>query len=227
MIAVSFPRTDNDLLSFSANFKNLITASPASYGLTAGDAASYGTVHTAYTTALVACEPAQRNKTGVVAKNAARAVLKANAILLANKIYSTATVTDAQKVELGIPPRSAPTPIPPPSGKPGIAVVSVSAWTVKIRLRDTESGAKRGKPPGVFGASIFSFVGAAAPTDIGAWRFEGSTGRTVLDLTFPSTLEPGTKVWLAAFWFNGRKQSGPASDPISTYVLGGGVAMAA
>jgi len=78
------------------------------------------------------------------------------------------------------------------------------------------------------GASIFSFVGPTPPTEISDWKFEGSAGRvTKIDVTFPSTLAAGTKVWLCAFWFNGSKQSGAACDPICTNLPGGRVSMAA
>jgi hypothetical protein len=228
MIALSFPNTDSGLLAWSLNFLNLITATPTAYGLVAGDATNYNTVHTAYATALAACDPTVRNKPAVITKNAARDNLKNSATLLANKIYSTASVTDSQKTQLGIPPRAEPTPIPAPSSWPVLDVVSVNAWTAKIRLRDADSGSTRGKPAGVFGASVFSFVGETAPTDIGAWKFEGNTGRVKeIEVVFPSTLAKGTTVWFTAFWFNGRKQSGPACAPISANLPGGSVSMAA
>jgi hypothetical protein len=123
--------------------------------------------------------------------------------------------------------RSAPSPIPPPADAPGLDILSVSGWTVKIKLHDTASSAKRGKPPGVTGASIFSFVGAEAPADIGSWQFEGNTGKTKGTVTFPNTLAAGAQVWITAFWFNGRKQSGPACAPVPTNLQGGGVSLAA
>jgi hypothetical protein len=227
LITVQFPPSDNALLAWSTNFKNLITADPSVYGLTATLATAYGVVHTAYADALAACDPNVRNKAAVVAKNAARTTLKTQATLLANTIYGTPTVTVAQKVELGIPPRSEPNPIPPPSTSPVLEVVSTNAWTARIRLK-AGAGGGRGKPAGTFGASVFSYVGATAPTDIGSWKFEGSTGRvTAIDVDFPNTLAAGTKVWLTAFWFNGRKQSGPACAPVSCNLPGGSVSLAA
>jgi hypothetical protein len=98
---------------------------------------------------------------------------------------------------------------------------------VSLKLHDSTSGAKRGKPPGVSGASVFSFVGAVAPSDMGSWKFEGSTGKTKVDVSFDNSNAPGTKVWLTAFWFNGRKQSGPACAPVATNLQGGSVSMAA
>src|SRR5947207_15180556 len=122
MIALSFPTTDSGLLAWSQNFLNLIQAAPTSYNLVAGDATSYATVHTAYSTALANCDPGVRSKPAVITKNAARTTLKNSAILLANKVYSGASVTDAQKTSLGIPPRATPTPIPPPADAPVLEV---------------------------------------------------------------------------------------------------------
>jgi len=109
-------------------------------------------------------------------------------------------------------------------------VLFVTGWTVKIRLHNADSISKRGKPPGVIGASLFIYsgeAGAEPPTKLGAWKFECNTGRTRVDLLFPSTLAPGSKVWIAAFWFNGHKQSGPLSVPVGVHLQGGTVSLAA
>jgi hypothetical protein len=176
-----------------------------------------------------AVQPGVRSKMNVIAKNNAKAALKTNIRNWAKIVEGTATVTDAQKAQLGLNVRAQPSPIPPPATSPGLDVISVNAWTVKIRLHDTASSAKRGKPPGVIGAAIFTYAGAATtpPADIGSWQFEGNTGRTILDVSFPNSLAPGAKVWLTAFWFNGRKQSGPTTTPVSTNLPGGSVSMAA
>ena len=50
------------------NGPKLIAAVPAAYGLTAADAMAYGTEHTAYSTALTACDKAVRNKPAVNGK---------------------------------------------------------------------------------------------------------------------------------------------------------------
>ena len=227
-MAVTFPRTDDGLLAWSLNFKTLITATPTAYGLIRlAQATAYGTVHTNYATALQACDPAIRNKTSTVAKNQARTALKTAAQQTASIVEGTPTVTDSQKISLGLNVRQPPSPVPVPSSSPGLDVVSTSGWTVEIRLHDTASGKKRGKPPGVTGATVFSYVGATPPTDIGAWKFEGNTGKTVVDVSFPNTLAMGTQVWLTAFWFNARKESGPACLPVSATIYGGTVSMAA
>ena len=221
------PNSDSGLLAWSLNFKTLIVATPTAYGLTTALASAYGTLHDAYATALVACDPAIRTRSAVPTKNTARGNLKANARLLADLVQGTASVTNAQKLALGLTVRSAPSPIPPPSDAPGLDVVSVSGWTVNIKLHDAAVAGKRGKPAGVSGASVFTFVGATAPGDISAWQFVGNTGKTKVSVPFPNTLAAGAKVWLTAFWFNPRKQSGPICAPVGTNLPGGSVSLAA
>ena len=226
-MAFTLPRTDNGLLSWSLNFSTKITATPTTFGLTAAQATAYATVHANYAAALAASDPTLRNRSSTAAKNMARAALKLAAEQSVSLVNGTPSVTNAMKISLGINVRAVPTPIPAPSAAPGLDVVSVSAWTVKIKLHDATSSAKRGKPAGTSGASVFSFVGAAAPADLGSWQFEGNTGRTSVDVVFANTNPPGAKVWLTAFWFNGRKQSGPSSTPVGANLPGGSVSMAA
>jgi hypothetical protein len=221
------PSTDAGLLAWSLNFQTLIAASPAAYGLTGAQATAYQALHSAYATALAACDPNVRSKSTVAVKNAARTNLKSSLKLLVNIINGQGTVSDAQKLAMGLKVRAMPSAIPAPALPPGLSVVSVVAWTVRIKLYDQNSSGKRGKPAGVNGASVFSFVGAEPPSDISAWKFEQNTGHTTMDLVFPSTIAPGTKVWLTGFWFNGRKQNGPACTPVCTNLQGGSVSMAA
>lgn len=223
------PATDAALLQWSLNFSTRITATPTAYGLVAAQATAYAAAQTAFNTAYTAAiEPSTRTAGTIAAKNTARANLKAISSSLGKIVDATQSVTNQQRRDLGLNVRSAPSPIPPPSSAPGLDVLSVSGVTATIRLHDSTSGSKRGKPPGTIGASVFSFVGAAAPGDISAWKFEGSTGRVAkIDITFDSSLAAGTKVWFCAFWFNGRKQSGPACAPVSTNLPGGSVSMAA
>ena len=117
-------------------------------------------------------------------------------------------------------------PVPAPGSAPTIDVESVRNSTVSLRLHGAGDPTRRGKPAGVSGAAVYSFVGAAALTDERDWTFEGLTSKTKMNVTFPNTVTPGSKVWFTAFWFNERKQNGPAADPVTTYLQGGG-AMAA
>lgn len=226
MPTVTFPASDTGLLAWSLNFSTRITAAPVPLGLTAAQATAYGTLHTNFSNAMAAIDPGERSKSLVSAKNAARSALKTSARQLASIIQGQPAVTDAQKIDLGLTVRNAPTPIPPPANAPGITILSTAGNTVKLRLIDAVDSANRGKPAGVDGASVFSFVGAAAPTEEAEWNFEGVTSKTRIDIVFPETITPGARVWFTAFWFNARKQNGPAATPVGTNIPGG-AAMAA
>jgi hypothetical protein len=219
------PETDSGLLAWSVNFRTLIQANPNLYGLSAPIAAAYGLVSVAYEEALqTAVDPSTRTRPSVCAKNAARATLQQQSRLLA-KLVEGASVSDAHKAQLGLNVRARRTPIPPPAFAPAISIVSTSGNTVRLKLRDLIT-TRRGRPPGVDGAVLFSFVGASAPTSQADWRFETNTTKTTLAINFPSTVPPGARVWFTAFWFNPRAQRGPASMPIGTNIPGG-MAMAA
>jgi hypothetical protein len=220
------PTREADLVIWSNNFSAKINATPTAYGLTAAQASTYRGLHNTFVAASqTANNPATRSPSNIMAKDTAKAALIANARLLARIIQTCPTVTDTQRTDLGLTVRSGPTPVPAPSIAPGLEIVSTTGNTVRIRLHDSPS-TRRGKPAGVTGAAVFSFVGAVAPTDSAAWKFEGNTSRTVLDVTFPGTTAPGARVWFTAFWFNQKKQSSPACAPTGTNIPGGS-AMAA
>jgi hypothetical protein len=227
-MAKSFlPDKDAALLAWSLNFSTKISETPVLFGLTPALATAYALLHASYADALADCAPGERSKTLVSRKNSDRTSLKASARLLAKLVEGTATVSDAQKIELGLTVRQQPTPIPPPAAAPALDVVSVLGRTVKIRLHDATDAARRGKPAGVDGAAVLSYVGATPPADLGQWRFEGNTTRTTLDVVFPNSVAPGAPVWLTALWFNERKQAGPNCAPVGTNVQFGSGSAAA
>jgi hypothetical protein len=222
------PDRESDLLTWSVNFDTKITASPTDYGLTADQATAYGTLHSAFADAYqTANNPDTRSPSNIVAKDVAKDALINNARMLARIVQATPAVTPEQKSELGLTVRDVePTPIPPPASWPKLEIVAVNGRTVQIRLSDLENPTRRGKPEGVSGATVLSFVGEEAPSDPGLYKFEGNTSRTTASVEFPITVAEGAKVWLTAFWFNNRKQSGPACEPVGTNLQIGG-AMAA
>lgn len=108
-----FYGTDAEIAAGSANFSTRITATPAAYGLVAAQATAYAAVNAAYQTAYTtAITPATRTKGAVAAKNDAKDALRAMASDLAKIIDGTPTVTDQQKIDLGLAIRKTPTPNP-------------------------------------------------------------------------------------------------------------------
>jgi hypothetical protein len=226
-MAQQFPSSDSALLAFGVHFSSMISATLATYGLVAAQATAFATLVTNFQSALAACEPTVRSKTATAAKNAARSQMNLSAQQLINIINGQPSVTNAQKIALGINVRSVPTPIPTPGNPPELDIVSVTGRTVKIRMHNNTT-MTRARPAGVTGCTVFSYVGTTPPADMTAWNFEGNTSKTVVDVLFPSTVAGGSAVWLTAFWYNGKGQSGPACAPVTTYLAGGSVsAMAA
>ena len=162
------------------------------------------------------------------AKNQAKVNLRAMAADLARIIDGTSTVTNTQRIELGLAVRATPTPVPRAGRGPGMDIISVASRSVKIHIHDSASSTKgRGKPAGVAAAWVYSYVGATYPTDPSEWNFEGFTTRSTFEIVFPNTVANGVQVWVCAAWINGKQQAGPPSTPITTNVPGGGMGMAA
>ena len=207
-----FRMSDANLLIWSNSFSQHLTTTPAVFHVSPEMAASYAGLNTAFDTALSVWRD-QSTKTPVASANkkAARENLLAMAKYLVNSINSNPLTTQAQRDELGIKARKTPSPIPAPSQSPIIDVISVSGRVVKIGLH-TEG--KRGRPVGVQGASVFTFVGADAPVDTAAWKFEGLITKTKFDISFEQSTAANT-VWVTANWYNERGQTGVACAPVS------------
>jgi hypothetical protein len=222
------PQREADLLNWSTNFDAAIAATPTAYGLTAEQATDYTTAQAAFAQAYqLSNNPATRTPSAIETKDDAKAALIAETRKLVNIVQAYPGTTDTMRVSLGITVRDYdPTPVPVPETAPLIEVKSVTGYTIALRLQNTES-TKRAKPAGVIGAAVFSYVGDAAPTDLGDWKFEGNTSQTATTVTVPGTVAAGSKVWLTSFWFNRRSESGPATQPISTNIQGGGLSQAA
>jgi hypothetical protein len=227
---MSAPTKDSLLAPYSTNFNSVLVASGVStYHVTSGQVTQYTTLHTAYLNAWNAVLAARDQKTFssqlAATKNAAKAALLPFLRQIYKTVQADGTISDANKIALGVHIiNNTPSPVPPPSEAPSIDILSTTGNTVRIRLHQADE-TQRGKPAGVSGAAIYSFVGATAPTEESEWNFEGITGKTQQDVTFTGA-PAGAKVWFTAFWFNNRKQNGPAAAPVGCNIPGN-AAMAA
>ena len=228
---MAIPFKDSLLVAWGANFDQKATLSPITYSLTAAQALSFHTAYNTYVTSYNAVASAHaagsRSRMLTTTKDANKAALFRIGRELYGIVQDSNSVTPANKQDIGVVvKKTTPSPIPAPGTAPGISILATVGNTVKLRLYDLNDIAKRGKPPLVDGASVFSFVGAAAPVDESAWKFEGMTARTRVDIVFPPITPTGSKVWFTAFWFNDRKVPGPAATPVGINIPGG-AAMAA
>lgn len=217
------PSREPELAVWSNNFQALISATPLAFGLQTSDATAFTAVNATWIADLAtARSDSTRTPASIARKTASKKAMIAEARLLARKVQATPTVTSAQKLELGLNPRDVvPTPTPPPGTPPNLSVVSVVGRVVTLKLRDSTSGSRRGRPPGAIGAAVFSYIGETAPTQQSQWHFEGNTRLVETSVVFPDSAAGGAQVWLCAFWYNRRSESGPPCAAVGTNLQGG------
>lgn len=219
------PLRESRLVTFTAHFAQAITASPESYGLTADEANEFAALNdvwvSAYTTA-------NRNETrtpkAIVAKDDARDAMLPMLRQLGMYIQRRPQTTNDQRVTLGLRvPSPTHSPIPVPTSAPTLTITSVLGQTIRFTLRSPSEPSRRGKPTGVAGAMIFAFRGDKAPPDMSEWTTLGNFTRTNLSITFAATTyPPGSKLWLAACWFNPKGKPGAMSAAQYCHLAGGG-----
>ena len=227
MAASFLQMTDKEFLLWSGNVATLTTATPAVFGASVAQAALFSTAQATFSAAMAALSnPNTQTPVWVAAKNTARKALLAQAKAVVAIADTTITVTPAQRAQLGIPPKLAPTPVPQPGTSPIISIVSMLGLVVKLQLVDSVSK-KKTKPPGVVNAIIFSYVGPTPPADMSNWKYQGIATKPIVNVNFPIGTPAGSLVWFAAFWSNAKGESGIPSQPVSANIPGGGVSMAA
>jgi hypothetical protein len=168
----------------------------------------------------LATDPSTRTKVAAQDKDTKEAVCITRMRSYGKRISANLSVTDAQKVALGLNVRNPhPTPRPAPATRPVLNVVSTIGNSIRTRMVDEPTPTKKAKPPFVTDAEVFYFIGENPPADLVLWHYEGQATRSRFDLTLPGTLATGTKVWIAARWTNGRGEAGPVSTPVSAIVV--------
>lgn len=218
------PRRTADLLTWSANFDRTLAADPARFGLTPADAAAYAEAHAAFAAAYgTAADPLTRSPANILAKDEAEAALKRAARMLAGQARSYSRGNRAAQsalATLGLRAGGARRRrIARPADAPVLFIDWPRGHTVPLRLADASSPSRRGKPPGVSGATVFTFVGEEPPGNDGpGWVYRTHTGRARLTIDFPASLPPGTKVWITACWFNPRGEASPYARPIHAHL---------
>lgn len=223
------PSREADLLDWSCNFNHRINQAPAAYGLTAAQATAYAQLHDAFAAAYaLAVDPCTNSKANVVAKNNAKAALKANARMLARLINATPGVTDDQRGRVGLTiPDKHLTPARVPTEAPRVSVRETLGRTVRLRLYDRSSSTRRGKPPGVAGAVVLYYIAAEQcsktdpPASLSQWSYCGLAMRPTFTVTLPPGAPEGSRVWFTACGFNRRGKTGPASFPVFTCISPG------
>jgi hypothetical protein len=216
-MASAIPQRDAEFNTYLFNWKTLLTATPAVFGMTATDATAISAQYTAWNTAYTAATNLlTRTRATVAAKDAA----KVFALSLLREQYgiikANPSVSNEDKISLGIRVSDpVPTPIPPPSTYPVVSVRMAASRTTELMAVDNTTPTKRARPAGTIGMLVVRAIGnvaAISPDQCQLWGI--STRVPFLDEDFTSE-NIGKTVTYFARWTNGKGQEGPWSAPVS------------
>jgi hypothetical protein len=215
------PRRDADFLAFAQNFAGQVSADPAALGLSGSDVGALAVLCDAFVSAFAASrDPMMRTRGRIAAKDSARALLAAEMRALARRIGANLSVSDAQRIELGLTPRSAvPVYSGPPRTRPLLSVRPLRGNRARVRLSDAQSPTHRGKPPGAVGAVLLIRIGAGEGSAEGAFAYAGLATKAIHTIQLPRQAV-SQEVWITARWFNLRGEEGPQAAAARTIGVG-------
>lgn len=201
------PPRDADYDAWFLNFSTLLTASPTTYGLVAGDATAVATQYTAWHAAyLAATNPSTRTPVTVATKDTAR--ITATLVLrpYCQRIAVNPAVTNGNKVAIGVNPRgTVPTPIPAPLTFPALIWLGASPGVIQLAYKDSSLGATKKKPFGAIGMELWVGYSATTPPPLSECAFVSMNTKSPLVLD--TTGNAGKAISIYARW---ATRSGPA-----------------
>lgn len=214
------PTRDPELNDWAQNFASLITASPATYGLTPGDAVAIQTSADDFNTALtLAVNPSTRTKPVVADKDAKKAAFLGVARPYAINIKNNLGVTNESKLDLGLNLiNSARTPVPAPDSNPLLSVIAATQGSHTIRFSDSNTPDKRSKPFGAIGLQLFLKIGTAPVSNPSDSSFYASVTRQPFAVQFSADDNGKTATYFGR-WITRTGLVGPWSPPVSFGVV--------
>ena len=218
------PRTDAALNTFVANMTNVMSGTPANWGLTAGQVSDIEDDYNPWLSAVNTTNAAQAALHASVTNQATlRAALEATLRATNAIVQATPTVTDANKELAGFPVRDT-TPTRAPVATTGVMIVSavaMGALTQVVDFRDQSTPDTRAKPPGQKYAEIRAQVGGTVPLNGDTMETLGLDGRTPYTAVFEAGDE-NKVVYYCARWINTRGEPGPWGPVFMSTVPGQG-----
>lgn len=213
------PTRDVDLVPWADNFRDLIVANPALYGMQASDGVAIAAVVNPFDASyVVATNPSTRTPATIAAKDSDKGAMIPILRLYAQTIKLNQGVTNENKIALGIHINDAgPSPVPVPTSLPLLTITGARHLLQEIKIQATETPTSKAKPAGTKGALIFTTLGTTAATDPDASPFKAINTKTPVQLVYQSG-DVGKIATTWARWFNQKGELGPWSLPISQTV---------
>lgn len=214
------PPKDADLDVWATNFSGLLTANPATYGLTSGDATIvagvYNTWHTAF---LAATNNATRGPMTIQTKNDARTSMLATIRPYAQLISRNAGVSADDKVAIGVNPRtSIPTPVPEPTSFPVLGVRGGTPGVIQVQYTDNLAPDGKAKPFGATQMQVFAETSVTPITDPADITFNGVATKSPFNISFDAS-DYNKTCYIAARWMTRDGKVGPWSNIIAGTVM--------
>ena len=219
------PAKDADFDAWLLNFTTLLTAAPATYGLTAPDAVTCAAQYTAWHPAYVAAtDPSTRTPVTVAAKDAARVTAEQVNRPYAQQISKNASVTPGQKTAIGVNlPNNSPVPIPAPTSFPILGFRAATPLQHQLQYQDSDLGTGKAKPSGAIGLELYRAIGTVPALDPSQATYYGTATKSPTRVTF-SAGDVGKACTYFARWITrsgpgGVAQNGPWSAPLVAAII--------
>jgi hypothetical protein len=212
------PTKDAEIVQWGRNFSDRLTATPATYGLEAADAAivqnQFNIFNLAYEDAL---DPSTRTRVTIADKDGEKLTFLQLVRQYAAIIRANAGVTNEDKAALGLTiPDPTPTPVPVPATSPLLTVTLSGVGVHQMSVTDQLTPEKKAKPQGVAGCILYMKSGATIPASMDDAPVAGLLTKcdNIIDT---SAVTNGHYVSYRGQWYNRKGQLGPMGD-IMTFI---------
>jgi hypothetical protein len=217
-------RLDAEWYNWGGSFVEQIMLSPTAFSLTSSQASEVQLAFNLFSIAYkAAIDPKTRSKPNVQAKNDKLKAFRIAARQAVGIIQASQTVTNQQRVQLGLRVRKVdPTPTPVPGFAPSVSAIVTGPQSARFSARDAGAQDRRAKPFGVKFVRVVAYFGTSPVGDPRSWALLSEGGKADVDFYW-SNIAQQTTVWFAASWVNTRGEAGPFSTPVSVRLAGSGV----
>lgn len=221
-MASAIPTRDAEYDAYLFNWKTILTATPALYGMLAADATAISNAYTTWHAAYVAASNVLTRTRSTVATKDAQKILSISLLREQyNIIKANPSVTDPNKIAIGIRVSDpVPTPVPAPTTNPVMAVIPSGTLQQLINMVDVTTPTTRAKPAGVSGALVVRkivAVGQPIP-EPETCTLLGFYTRTPFYVTEFAPTDTGKVAYYYARWTNAKGEEGPWSPVASATV---------
>ena len=212
-----FPTGDTQAVVFTHNFGQVLAADFAKYGVTTQAATEYNQLQVQFQGAVEAARnETTRTKMAVATKNELKKLIHASTSRIVSIVRGQYGLGAQDYIALGLKPRDVrQTVTAEPIATLILSAKAVGPRQIHVVARDGLTS-RRALPVGVKGITFFTATGASAPTTAAGWTLRGSVSRATAAIDVTDVLgEAAGTVWICGFYFNGKGQSGIASEAVA------------